>query len=316
VSGRWRTALGGFVRKKPAGQDAEHPPVYRDDRDALQGKVERLEQELDEAKREQVGQRQPRLPPIARLILALLGILAVVTAVLMGITVKKKTADLLRSTGREVCTRTEECCRNYYAGRARRKEVSEQFCEDELRELTADCKQIVEGPGDVCQKDAACMAQWECRFGNVPDAYCGTSSESTDDAAGAAEPPSLPLPSSAVRLASRRGEATHRSGGCGLCRSAMGHLPRTASAPLPFPVRRPCPERSTNPHKAPGCPACLGKNAQYREKISVRSFRRALRRPTADLNLEGHDEGRAARLGSNGTASCQERERPCDFVER
>jgi hypothetical protein len=173
VSGQWRAGLGGFVRKKPAGQDGEHPAVYRDERDALQGKVERLEQELDEVKREHVDRRRSRLPPIARLILVLLGILAVVTAVLMGIAVKKKTAELLKSTGREVCTRTEECCRNYYAGRARRKEVSEEFCENELRDLAADCRQIVEGPGDVCQKDAACVAQLECRFGNVPDAYCG-----------------------------------------------------------------------------------------------------------------------------------------------
>jgi PQQ-like domain len=72
----------------------------------------------------------------------------------------------------EMCTKTTECCQNYYMGRTWRDGQSRDRCEAELEFFGRECKAIADVPGDACQKDAACMVQKECKFAGSPEGYC------------------------------------------------------------------------------------------------------------------------------------------------
>jgi len=147
---------------------------YRNERDALRGRVENLEEKLQEAKKQLQGPRSPRRG------VRLIGVVVVAAMGLgVGAVVLKRhdpapglTTGTPPSAAHGVCASAAECCRNYYMGRTWRDATSQSVCEGILDTLEKHCSPAAGDMGDACQKAAACMAKVACNFTASEDAYC------------------------------------------------------------------------------------------------------------------------------------------------
>ena len=149
---------------------------YRNERDALRGRVEGLEQQLAEAKKD----GRPRRSPGRRVLLLVLAIFALpaigvsVVAAMKRRATERASAPTATATvespspAQIVCEQATECCRSYYASDAWKDSHTPEFCASWIKGTACESSVV---PGDACQKWGACEAE-KCDITRRTEANC------------------------------------------------------------------------------------------------------------------------------------------------